>query len=215
MKQIAALERYVRVLPAPDVQQFTFDFARAFERIISHSFPQALPVNIGRIKAGGGEHVRIHGCAKSKMPADADSHYTEAARTRVVPFQKIECRARIGIIGGEFLSDLVGVPGIGARLIVRKHRARGFQFVIDLGHHHDVSMARQKRTRPANGFGDLKNLGKQNKSRESSFFRGLKYEGAHRAGWSRYLNFRFRYCHDVVVREGICFRSLSVACAIS
>src|SRR3954451_22403890 len=80
MNQCSAFDRYMRVLAAPDVQQLPFDLARTFERVILHSLAEPVPVDIGRVEAGGGEHVGIHCGAEGEMSANADPHDAQPPR---------------------------------------------------------------------------------------------------------------------------------------
>ena len=76
----------------------------AFERIVVHSFAEPVPVDVGRVEAGGGEHVGIHRRAEREMAADADAHHAEPARAGFMRLQVIERRARVGVVRRKFLA---------------------------------------------------------------------------------------------------------------
>src|ERR1051325_113387 len=69
--QDAPLERDVRVLPAPDHQQFALDVAGALKAVVAIPLPELMVVDVGRVKAGGSAHVRVHPGAKRKMAPKA------------------------------------------------------------------------------------------------------------------------------------------------
>lgn len=79
VNQVAAFERYMWILPAPNVQQLTLNLARAFERIVVHAFAEAMAMDVGRVETRGGQDVRIHSCSKREVTTGADSHHTEPA----------------------------------------------------------------------------------------------------------------------------------------
>src|SRR5258708_1752067 len=74
--QIAAFERDVGILASPDVQQFSLDFAGAFERVDLHSRAEAALVNVSGIEADRRQDVRVHRGAEGQVSTDADSHDT-------------------------------------------------------------------------------------------------------------------------------------------
>src|SRR5436190_20784911 len=83
-----ALRGDVRILAAPDHQQLAFDLPDAVERVVVHAFSEAPLVDIGRVKAGRRENLRIHRGAESQMAPDADAHDANAARAVFVAAEK-------------------------------------------------------------------------------------------------------------------------------
>ena len=126
-----------------------------------HSLAEAALVDVGSVETDGGQHVRIHGGAESEMTADADAENTQAAVGIGAGFQVVERGAGIGIVGGDFLGNLVGIAFIGPGRIVRNYGTGGLKFVVDLGHRNGVAGARNLGCRTANGAGNLKDFRNQ------------------------------------------------------
>jgi hypothetical protein len=78
--RISSLEGDMRVLPAPEMQQLSFDFAGSGKRIVILALAETVRVDIGRIKASCRQNMRIHGGPECQMPADADTHRAQPAR---------------------------------------------------------------------------------------------------------------------------------------
>ena len=56
-----SLRRDMGILAPEDHEQLSLDFAHPIERIVIHSLPKSSLVNISRIEADRGIHLRIHG----------------------------------------------------------------------------------------------------------------------------------------------------------
>jgi hypothetical protein len=65
--QVAAVERDMRVLPAPDGQQFAFDVAGALEAVVA--LTERAGIDVGGVEAGGRQHVRVQRGAERQMAA--------------------------------------------------------------------------------------------------------------------------------------------------
>ncbi len=77
----AAFGGDVRILPAPDHEKLTFDFAGAGHRVVLHSLAEAAFVDIGGVKADGAVNIWVHGSAEGEMASHADTHNTETTST--------------------------------------------------------------------------------------------------------------------------------------
>src|SRR5277367_570090 len=84
--QISTLERDVRILSSPNMQQLTPNLSGAFQRVVALSLAKTFCVDIGRVEAGRGQNIRVHGSSERQMSADADTHDAQAAGARVENF---------------------------------------------------------------------------------------------------------------------------------
>lgn len=154
----AAFEGDVRVLASPDHQELTLDVFGAFERVVS-AFAEGAFVDVGGVKAGGGENVGVHGGAEGEVAADADAHGSEMAGAVGAGFEVVERGAGVGVVAGELFGGLEDVAAVGASLVVGKDGASGFELVVDLGAGDDVAVAGEHGGGAADGRGDLEDLG--------------------------------------------------------
>ena len=95
----AAFGGDVRVLSAPDHEQFAFDVLGAFERVVVHAFAEAAFVDVGGVEAGGGHDVGVHGGAEGEVAADADAHRAEFAGAVGAGGEMVEDGAGVGVVG--------------------------------------------------------------------------------------------------------------------
>jgi hypothetical protein len=176
----AAFEGDMRVLAAPDHEEFAFDVFRAFEGVVS-AFAEGAFVDVGGVEAGGGEDVGVHGGAEGEMAADADAHRTEVAGAVGAGFEVVERGAGVGVIAGEFFCGLEGVAAVGTGLVVGEDGAGGFELVVDLGHGDDVTVAGEHGGGAADGRGDLEDLGVEDDAGVTARCGGANDVGPHGA----------------------------------
>ena len=181
--QLSAFAWNVRVLTAPDHQQFAMNILDAVKGIIMCSLPQAALVNIGGIKADAREHIGIHGGAKREMSSDANADGAQLACAVASILEIVQHRASIGIVGRQFLGDFQFIAPIGPGLIVGKGDARRFKLMVNFRNSHDKAMARKECRRPLNGAGDLENFGKEQEVRDT--FR-RRWGESHASAWGRW-----------------------------
>ena len=124
---LPALRRHMRVLPAPDQEEFAPDLADPGEGVVLHSLAEPALVDVGGVKAHAGQDLRIHGGAKGEVPADADAQRAEPAGAVGMGPQEGEDGARIGVVAGELLGGLEDIAAIGAGLVIGEDRAGRLQ----------------------------------------------------------------------------------------
>ena len=168
----AAFERDVRVLPAPDHEQFAMDVFGGFERIVVHAFAEAALMDVGSVETGGAENIGVHGGAEGKVTADADAKGAELAGAVGACTKMIEDCACVGVVERQLLRGLERVAPVRACLVVGKDGAGGFEFVINLGHGDDVAVAGQQGGRAPDGRSDLEDLGVEDDAGVASGSRG-------------------------------------------
>jgi hypothetical protein len=121
----AAFEGDVRVLAAPDHEEFAVDVGGALEGVVVHAFAEAALVDVGGVEAGGAEDVGVHGGAEGEVAADADAHRAEVAGAVGARGEVVEDGAGVGVVAGELLGGLELVAAVGAGLVVGEDGAGG------------------------------------------------------------------------------------------
>jgi hypothetical protein len=176
----SALGGDVRVLAAPDHEEFTLDVFGAFEGVIS-AFAEGAFMDIGGVEAGRGEDIGIHCGAEGEVAADADAHRSEVAGAVWPGFEVVERGAGVGVVAGELFGGLEDVAAVGAGLIVGEDGAGGFELVVDLGHGDDVAMTGEHGGGAPDGRGDLEDLGVEDDAGVAAWGGGADNVGPHGA----------------------------------
>lgn len=180
--QGAAFGRHVRVLAAKDEHQLAAQLGGAGEGVVIEAGAEAVFVQIGGIKAGGGGDLGFQGGAVGEMAADARAEGAEATGAGVVVFQIREHGAVVVVVGGEGFGGFESIAGVGACLVVGENGVGGQVFVVDLGQGDDEAMAGEKGGGAADGRGELENLRVKQQPRVAAGCGGTQHERAHGAG---------------------------------
>ncbi len=148
----------MRVLAAPDHEEFAVDVGGAVEGVVAALAERAF-VDVGGVEAGGGEDFGVHGGAEGEMAADADAHGSDAAGAVGAGFEVVDGGAGVGVVACEGLGGFEDVAAVGAGLVVGEDGAGGFELVVDLGHGDDVAVAGEHGGGATDGRGDLEDFG--------------------------------------------------------
>ena len=102
-------------------------------------------VNIGRVKADAGEHLRVETATEIEVPTDADSHRPKLSSALRMGTQAGDHRSGVIVIGLERLVDLAPVSAVCARAVVGKYAPCGFVLVKNFRRCNDVTVACEQR----------------------------------------------------------------------
>lgn len=133
----------VGILPAPQIQHFSGNFADPVQGIIGPAEAQTALVDIRGITTNPGINVRQQGGAGGQMPSEADAHRADFPGARRMGFQIPHGGSGIRIVGREGAGGLVGIPPVGPGGILGQHGAGFLQIMIDFRHRNHKSMSRQ------------------------------------------------------------------------
>src|SRR4051812_39506250 len=93
----------MRVLPAPDHQEFAFDLAGALQRVslaaCTAACTQRAALQIGRVEAAAGSHLRMERSPESQMATQADPGRGEPAIARGMVLERSQHDARVIVEG--------------------------------------------------------------------------------------------------------------------
>ena len=178
----------VRVLLAPEHQQFSLDVLRTGQRIVA-GLAEGFLVKVGGVKANSGEHVRILRCgAKTEMTTDANAKrakFPGAARMRL---EVIQHRAGIAVHAAQFFFQFERVAAIRTTLIVGEDAASRLKLMPDFGHGNDISVACEQSGGAADRSGGLKNFRVKQDAGITPLSLRAENESPHWAGGSGEVN---------------------------
>lgn len=115
-------------------------------------------MKVGRIEADGCSDGWLQGAAKGKMAAEADAECADFASAILTRPQVLDKYAGVFVVGGKGLGVFVDVALIRARLIVGEDSTGRLEFVVDLGHSHQVTVAGEESSKAADRAGKLKDF---------------------------------------------------------
>ena len=70
---VTAFQRHVRVLPAPNMQQFAFYFTCPLQRIVALAFAEGSGMDIGRVETNSRQNAGVHSGAKRQVATHANA----------------------------------------------------------------------------------------------------------------------------------------------
>lgn len=131
---LAALERNVRVLPAPHEKRLALHVPQSGKGIIIAARPKRPAVNVGSIEARCRLHAHIECGAQRQMPTKAFAYCAKAARARRVRCKVVEPELGIPIEGGYGFGYLESVPPAGPFGGIGKATAGRLELMVHFRH---------------------------------------------------------------------------------
>ena len=180
---LAAAARDVRILATPDREQLTLDIGESRNRVVVAALAEGARMNVGGVEARGRFDVGLKRRPPGQMATDADAHRTERTGTRFMAREQVEGGARIAVVRGECLGELVRISAVGTGLVVFENDAGfAFQLVEDLRHGHYVAVPGEVGGHSADRARDLEDLRIEHDARVFPGCRRRKNVGPHRTG---------------------------------